>query len=72
MQTSMVGDVGSAETEPRPHRWSLRGSTPAFTTHIAPTQTVGPSGAPAPLVLGCTSWAVRNHASISGVPSREY
>ena len=52
MQASHVGFVGSAETEPQPHAWSLNGSTPSRPTHIAPTQIVGPSGAENPLVAG--------------------
>ena len=55
MQTRLVGDVGSAETEPWPQMWSPEGSAPALVTHMAPTQTSGPSGADSPFVAGWTT-----------------
>src|SRR5262245_52300329 len=69
---SHVGEVGSADTEPKSQAWSLTGSTPFLPTHIAPTQTVGPSGAPAPFVAGWISWAARNQELISVLPPLAY
>ena len=62
MHTRVVGDVGSAETEPWPQLWSPEGSAPGFVTHMAPTQTSGPSGADSPFVAGWKFLALRNHA----------
>jgi hypothetical protein len=37
MAADQLGEMGSAETEPKSHAWSFTGSMPFFPTHIAPT-----------------------------------